>query len=91
VLDVGGRVIGSFSAANCRGAQGDGTRLGISWNGARLSELAGQTVRFRFLVRKARLFAFWVSRSEAGASNGYVAAGGPAFPGPIDRDGSARS
>jgi hypothetical protein len=90
VLDVGGRVIGSFSAANCRGARGDGTRLGISWNGARLSELAGQPVRFRFLVRKARLFAFWVSRAETGASGGYVAAGGPAFSGPIDTDGAAR-
>jgi hypothetical protein len=90
VLDAGGRIIPPFSAANCRGARGDGTRLPVSWAGARLSELAGQTVRFRFVLQKARLFAFWVSGSSAGASRGYVGAGGPAFSGPVDIDGSAR-
>ena len=84
VLDVGGRVIEGFSLANCNAAHGDGTRLAISWTGARLGELAGQAVRFRFRVKNARLFAFWVSAVATGASRGYVAAGGPAFSGPVD-------
>jgi len=46
-------------------------------------------VRFRFTVPNARLFAFWVAASEAGASRGYAAAGGPAFAGPVDVAGSA--
>jgi hypothetical protein len=84
VLDVGGRVIQPFSTANCHAARGDATRLAVSWSGAPLSVLAGQTVRFRFWVQRARLFAFWVSASANGASRGYVGAGGPAFSGPAD-------
>jgi hypothetical protein len=91
VLDVGGRVLEPFSAANCRVAQGDGTRLPVSWTGGRLNELAGQAVRFRFSLKRARLYAFWVSASPSGASRGYVAGGGPAFRGPVDTEGSARS
>lgn len=42
-----------------------------------LAAAAGKPVRLRFHLKKARLFAFWVSGSKAGASGGYVAAGGP--------------
>jgi hypothetical protein len=35
----------------------------------------------RFSVRNGSLYSFWVSRDGLGRSGGYVAAGGPAFPG----------
>ena len=38
--------------------------------------LADKPVKFRFHLRNGCLYAFWVSPSPAGASHGYVAAGG---------------
>ena len=56
-----------------------------SWQEAdSVADLAGQTIRFRFHLRNGALFSFWVSPSESGASNGYVAAGGPGFTGHTD-------
>lgn len=52
-----------------------------------LSALAGQPVRFRFHLTRARLYSFWVSPEESGASYGYVAAGGPGFTEPRDTVG----
>jgi hypothetical protein len=77
VLDEAGRVLGPFSAANCRAVTGDGTRLAVGWTRGSLAALAGQPVRFRFVVRGARLYSFWVSGSPEGRSRGYTAAGGP--------------
>jgi hypothetical protein len=41
-------------------------------------------VRFRFSLRNGELYAFWVSPGEAGASHGYVGAGGPGLTGLAD-------
>jgi hypothetical protein len=84
VLDEAGRVIEPFSAENCRAAVEDGTRVPIGWARGRLAALAGQTVRFRFVLRRARLYSFWVSPTPKGASSGYLAAGGPGLSGPVD-------
>lgn len=54
------------------------------------SPLAGTPVRFRFNLRSEKLYAFWVSPEESGASHGYVAAGGPGFTGPIETVGAGR-
>ena len=85
VLDEAGRVIAPFTAANCRPVRDDATRAAVAWNGASLAALAGEAVRFRFVTKHARLYAFWVSRSPAGASGGYLAAGGPGFSAPVDQ------
>jgi hypothetical protein len=88
VLDVDGRVIAPFTRDNCEPLHGDGTRMAVRWrSGESLRALAGRTVRLRFYLTFGRLYAFWVSRSTKGASGGYVAAGGPGFPGPIDTGG----
>ena len=55
---------------------------------ADMSALAGKPVRFRFHLRNGSLYAFWVSADARGASNGYVAAGGPGFTGPKDTIGA---
>ena len=52
--------------------------------GADLSALSGKPVRFRFRLTNGQLFAFWVTPDPNGASNGYVAAGGPQYNGTKD-------
>ena len=88
VLDADGGVIAPFSRENCSPASADSTIQPVKWRGAEdLSAVAGKPVRLRFHLKSARLFAFWVSPDESGASNGYVAAGGPGFTGPRDTVG----
>jgi len=53
--------------------------------------LAGHVVRFRFCLTNGRLYSFWVSPNESGASCGYVAAGGPGFTGPTDTVGNGKA
>jgi len=55
----------------------DKTKQAVTWKGSDLAAAAGQIVRFRFHLKNARLFSFWVSRDASGSSQGYVAAGGP--------------
>ncbi len=85
VLDAGGRVIAPFSAAACVPVRGNHVTRRVRWQGrTNLQELAGRTVRFRFLLDEGRLYSFWVSQGVDGASRGYVGAGGPAFTTPRD-------
>ena len=84
VADRRGIVIEPFSLANCRPVRADSTRERVAWNGGDLAALAGREVRFRFRLRHGKLYAFWVSPSDRGASRGFVAAGGPGFSGPVD-------
>jgi len=91
VLDRDGKVIGPFTRANCNPVGVDKTRQPITWRGADdLSAVAGRPVRFRFLLERGSLYAFWVSSDRIGASHGYVAAGGPGFTDPTDTIGSAK-
>ena len=85
VLGDNGKAIAPFTINNCEPMKIDSTRSCISWkDGNDLSALAGQTVRFRFQLTDGEFYAFWVSPDKSGASNGYVAAGGPGFDGPTD-------
>jgi hypothetical protein len=75
-----GLPIPGFTAADCLETTGDQTKAGVRWReNASLAPLAGQPVRFRFYLQHGDLYAFWVASGPAGASAGYVAAGGPAF------------
>ncbi len=85
VLDASGRVIAPFSRENCIPLREDRTRSLVAWKGQPdLAGVAGRPVRFRFHLAGGRLYAFWVSPSETGASLGYVAAGGPGFGSMVD-------
>ena len=89
MLDDAGRPIEPYTRANCVPVRVDNTLQAVEWKGAEdLSRLAGKPVRFRFHLRHAKLYSFWVSRSQAGASGGYIGAGGPGFPGVTDTEGS---
>jgi hypothetical protein len=46
-------------------------------------------MNFRFSLTNGSLYAFWVSRDESGRSDGYVAGGGPGYPGTVDTVGRA--
>jgi hypothetical protein len=85
VLDRGGKVIPAYAAAHAIPVRGDSTRARVTWTTTPdLAAVAGQPVRFRFTLTHGRLYSFWVSASSVGASQGYVAAGGPGFTGPAD-------
>jgi hypothetical protein len=80
VLDAAGRAIEPFSLERSLPIAGNGTRLPVRWRDhPAVDALAGRVVRFRFVLNRARLYAFWVSPSQGGHSRGYVAAGGPGF------------
>lgn len=90
VLGEDGQSVAPFTLDTCRAVTADATAQRIAWEGAPdLASLTGKPVRFRFQARSARLFAFWVSPEESGASRGYVAAGGPGLTGPMDTVGAA--
>ena len=75
-LDRKDNVIERFSRKNCFPIRVDRTQVQVSWNDhPDLAGLAGEPVKFRFHLRNARLYAFWVSADKSGASGGYHAAG----------------
>jgi len=90
LLDVDGRVIAPFSATASVPLRADSTNARVMWShGGDLSPVAGKTVRFRFHLRRGRLYAFWVSPSTDGSSRGYLAAGGPGFRNTLDDGATA--
>jgi len=69
-----------FAKIDCIPVSGDSTKQALGWKATHdLTSLAGKTVRFRFHLKNAKLFSFWVSPDAAGTSRGYVAAGGPGY------------
>ena len=90
VLDERGRTVAPLTRANCVPLTADSTLVPVRWKGSDdLAAVAGKTVRLRFHLRQGSLYAFWFSPDPSGASGGYVAAGGPGFPGPVDTVGAA--
>jgi hypothetical protein len=89
-LDMKNHVIAPFSRENCLPIRVNSTLQEVRWKGvANLSALAGTPMKFRFHLRDASIYAFWVSPDRSGASHGYVAAGGPGFSDSVDTAGSA--
>ncbi|HVC93505.1 MAG TPA: hypothetical protein VND64_07425, partial [Pirellulales bacterium] len=90
VLDGAGKVFDPFTKENCNAIRANGTAQPVAWKGATdLSNVSGKVVRFRFSLTNGRLYAFWVSPDMAGASQGYVGAGGPGFTSHRDTTGLA--
>ena len=86
VLDEDGEPVPGFSAAESVPVSVDSTKVRLSWkNGATLAAFRGRDVRFRFTLENGTLYSFWVSRFPEGASNGYLAGGGPGYAGLVDR------
>jgi hypothetical protein len=82
VCDLEGRPLPEYTEAECHPLSVDSTRQIVTWaRGTGLRQLGDRPVRFRFLLRDAELYAFWVSDGPHGASRGAVAAGGPGLHG----------
>ena len=82
VLDENGEPYTGYSAADCRAlVRTDSTKSALTWKGGDLARFAGKPVRFRFRMKVATLYSFWVSKKPTGESGGYVAAGGPDYKG----------
>jgi len=80
ILNQSGQVIPRFTAEDCVPVTADKTLHAVRWkNVDDLSSLTNRPIRFRFHLKNGRLYAFWVSPESSGASQGYVAAGGPGF------------
>jgi hypothetical protein len=84
LLDREGKTVPGFGAGECEAITGDHTRHAVRWNGASIASLANTVVRFKFVLDRARLFAFWVSPSSRGESRGHLGAGAPGYPSTID-------
>ncbi|WP_207394406.1 hypothetical protein [Bremerella alba] len=88
VINKDGDVLEKYSAEDCHVISENSTLKEVTWKeGSDLSSLAGEPIRFRFHLQNGRLYSFWVSPDESGASHGFVAGGGPGFKGLIDTTG----
>lgn len=59
IQDAGGKPLPGFTLAECEELVGDAIELPVRWReGADLGALAGRTVRLRFVLREADLYAF---------------------------------
>jgi hypothetical protein len=84
-LRPNGAVIKPFSLQDSISISADTTKHKVEWKSASdLSALRGNPVLLRFSMTNGRLYSFWVSRNEKGASGGFVAAGGPSYGGYVD-------
>ena len=82
VLNEEGKPFHGYAASDCNGlVRFDTTKRAVTWKGGDLSRFAGKPVRFRFRMKVATLYAFWVSKDASGKSGGYLAAGGPGYAG----------
>lgn len=85
-----GTLVTPFSTENSNPINADSTLILATWKEMRgVAPIAGRPVRLRFHLSKGSLYSFWVSPSLKGASNGYVAAGGPSFTNSVDTVGTA--
>jgi hypothetical protein len=85
LLYENGCIIPGYEKENCLPIKGDSTKVQLKWkNKKTLALLAGKPVVIKFYLAETKLYSFWVSRDEKGASGGYVAAGGPGFTGSRD-------
>ncbi len=88
VLDDRGRVSKQFTGKACKPIRTNNTLYKVEWESSTdLSSLAGKPVQFRFHLTNGKLYSFWVSSDESGASYGYIGAGGPGLEGVVDTQG----
>ncbi len=75
ILDANGNVMAGYSMAECTPFSGDSTCTMLKWGDKDLSQLSGTDFKIRFEVTDGDFYAFWLSATEDGASNGAEAGG----------------
>ena len=69
IQDEKGSSIAGFTRKDCDELVGDSINRKVTWNGnANLSALSGKTIRLRFILKDADLFAFRFVPLEEGAN-----------------------
>ena len=82
ICDNEGNPIPGFTKEESLPVSTDSTRQPVRWrNHNDLGSLKGKPVRFKFYLVNAKIYSFWVSGTESGASGGATAAGGPGLKG----------
>ena len=94
ILDADGNALERFSRATSIPLAADQTLMGVNWIGDKgglnnLSDIIGKPVRFRFHLKNASLYSFWIGPGQLGRSMGRVAGGGPHFTNDVDTIGNA--
>lgn len=85
LVDEAGAVVPGYSADESRMEKFDSTKRRVVWRDRESLPFSSRgAFRLRFRLENAALYAFWVSMSEDGASNGYLAGGGPGYEGLVD-------
>ena len=85
VCQEDGKPIPGFAREDCLPMSVDSTKQIVAWkDGDNVESLIGKPIRFKFYLRNANLFSFWVSKNRQGASGGATAAGGPGLTGTWD-------
>lgn len=77
LLDEAGKVLPGYGREDCIPLQGDSTRYQIRWKDHDTLEQLPERIRVRFFLKRARLYAFWITDSPEGRSHGYLGAGSP--------------
>lgn len=79
VLDDNGQPMEGFTKKDCISMKkSDKTKQMISWEKhLGVTSLVGKTVRLKFYLNQADIYAFWISAWQTGESGGYTGGGGP--------------
>ena len=90
LTDEKGNVIEGFSAADSVVEKINSTKARIRWKTKDMIDITKPAFgdipyRLRFKLNNAALYSFWISMTENGESNGYLAGGGPGYKGLIDK------
>lgn len=82
LLDSDGNVVEGYEADKSKVRKINSTKYRITWRkNDRLALSKFQSYKLKFYLDNAELYSFWVSMEEGGASNGYLAGGGPGYKG----------
>ena len=81
VLDDNGQPMEGFTKKDCISMKkSDKTKQMISWEKhPGVTSLVGKTVRLKFYLNQADIYAFWISAWQTGESGGYTGGGGRGY------------
>jgi len=85
MLEEDGTIALGLSRDDSTPMAADSTRFPMRWGDRiSLSAFSGRPFKLRFYLNHGQLYSFWISPTPAGASEGYLAGGGPGYEGYVD-------
>lgn len=71
-----GDIIKRYSKETCNRISKSSTKTPVKWRTAFKIPFNNLSFRIKFYFYKAKIYSFWISKSEKGASGGYIGSGG---------------